>query len=131
MALFRLAYVSTSLLSEDPVLKERQIDAILFISRRNNESVQVTGALLATEHHFAQVLEGERADVEETYERIRRDRRHKDVVPIIREPIEARQFPEWSMAHIGPSQSAEQAVAGLANYRRPGVARKPVPCSAS
>jgi hypothetical protein len=27
------------------------------------------------------------------------------------EPIKVRQFPEWSMAYIGPSQSADEAVA--------------------
>ncbi len=58
--------MSTSLLSEDPALERREIADLLLTSRRCNESAEVTGALLATEHHFAQVLEGERADVEDT-----------------------------------------------------------------
>ena len=37
------------------------------------------------------------------------DPRHKDLVPIVTGSIDARQFPEWSMAYIGPSQSAEEA----------------------
>jgi len=35
-------------------------------SRRNNETAGITGALLATDDRFAQVLEGEQKTVEET-----------------------------------------------------------------
>ncbi len=110
MSLVRLAYVSASLLADDSNGR-RQIADILLTSRRNNEDSEVTGALLATDQNFSQVLEGERDAVEATYERIVRDRRHKDIVLIIYELIEARRFPDWAMAYIGPSQSAEEAVA--------------------
>jgi hypothetical protein len=40
-----------------------------------------------------------------------RDPRHKDIVLIIYESIEARRFPHCATAYIGPSQSAEEAVA--------------------
>ena len=103
MASFRLIDVSTSRLSADPDEERRQIADILLPSLRNNEDVQVTGTLLATGHSFAQVLEGERADVEETYARIQRGPRHTDLVPILTDCIETRQFPEWSMAFIGRS----------------------------
>ena len=109
MSLVRLAYVSTSLLADDPN-ERRQIADILLSSRRNEES-EVTGALLVTDHRFAQVLEGERQAVEAVYERIVRDPRHKDIVLILYESIEVRRFPDWAMAYIGPSQSAEEAVA--------------------
>ena len=84
-----------------------------FSSRRAaaTKSSKVTGALLATDHNFSQVLEGERDAVEATYERIARDPRHKDIVLILYELIEVRRFPDWTMAWIGPSQSAEEAVA--------------------
>ncbi len=51
--------------------------------------------------------------MEDTYVRISRDKRHKDLVLILTEPIAARQFPDCSMAFIGPSQSADEAVARL------------------
>ena len=35
--------------------------------------------------------------------------RHTDIVMVLMEPIDARQFPQWSMACIGPSQSAAAA----------------------
>jgi FAD-dependent sensor of blue light len=97
-------------LADDPN-ERRQIAEILLISRRNNEELEVTGALLVTDRNFAQVLEGEREAVEATYERIARDKRHKDIVLTLYESIEVRRFPDWAMAYIGPSQSAEQAVA--------------------
>jgi len=110
MSLVRLVYISASLLADDPN-ERRQIADILLNSRRNNEESKVTGALLATDHNFSQVLEGERDAVEATYERIARDPRHKDIVLILYESIEVRRFPDWAMACIGPSQSAEEAVA--------------------
>jgi hypothetical protein len=110
MSLVRLAYISTWLLADDPN-ERRQVADILLTSRRNNDESEVTGVLLATDHNFSQVLEGERQAVEATYERIARDPRHKDIVLILYESIEVRRFPDWAMAYIGPSQSAEQAVA--------------------
>lgn len=73
----------------------------------------MTGALLVADAAFAQVLEGEQGSVEETYRRITSDRRHHDIVLFLKEPISERQFPQWAMAHIGPSRSAEEAVARL------------------
>jgi hypothetical protein len=110
MSLVRLAYVSTSLLAHGP--NDRgQVADILLASRRNNAESDVTGALLAIDRNFAQVLEGEREAVEAAYERIARDPRHKDIVLTLYESIEARRFTNWAMAYIGPSHAAKQAVA--------------------
>ena len=109
MPLFRLAYISRSLVSGDASGERHEIADILLTSRRNNEAAHVTGALLAMHNRFAQVQEGDRAAVEETYRRICADTRHTDIVMVLMEPINARQFPQWSMACIGPSQSAAAA----------------------
>ncbi len=126
MPLYRIAYISTSRLAGTP--REREdIAAILLASRRNNEEAEITGALLATDHRFAQVLEGERGAIEAAYRRIARDQRHTGVTQLLADAIAARQFEEWSMAFIGPSQSAEEAVArvtpGLASSNAGVVAR--------
>lgn len=110
MALLRLAYVSKSLLAGDPREREHIAD-ILLSSRRQNSEAEVTGALLASDARFTQVLEGVMRAVEGTYGRITHDNRHKDVVLLLAEAIEERKFPQWSMAYIGPSQSAAEAVA--------------------
>jgi blue light- and temperature-responsive anti-repressor len=109
MTLFRLVYASTSLLSEKPHLASEQIEQILIVSRRNNEAAEITGALLFSDTNFSQVLEGPRREVERLYETLHRDPRHKDLLLLLSEPLGARQFPDWSMAYIGPNEWAKQA----------------------
>lgn len=119
MALNRLAYVSRSSLPGNFQARETVAD-ILASARRNNEAASVASALLVTDAAFAQVLEGEQEAVEATYKRITCDRRHHDIVLLLKEPVPERQFPQWAMAHIGPSQSAEEAVA-RASQTLPGT----------
>src|SRR5262245_9617280 len=110
MSLFRLVYASTSLLRDEPDLASEQIEQILLASRRNNEGAEITGALLFSDTNFSQVLEGPRADVEHLYyETLHHDPRHKDLILLLSEPLAVRQFPDWSMASIGPHQWAKQA----------------------
>src|SRR5689334_17418274 len=101
MPLYRIAYVSISRLAGTPREREDIAD-ILLASRRNNERAEITGALLATDRRFAQVLEGERAAIEATYRRIARDERHTGIMQLLADAIAARQFAEWSMAFIAP-----------------------------
>ena len=122
MSLFRLVYASTSLLSDEPDLASEQIEQILLASRRNNEAAEITGALLFSDTNFSQVLEGPRAEVERLYETLKHDPRHKDLLLLLSEPLAARQFPDWSMAYIGPNQWAKQA-AGPPS-REPAEARR-------
>ena len=84
------------------------VPAILSVSRRNNARDGLTGFLLLDRYWFFQVLEGERARVFATYERIRRDPRHGDLeLMSLRDPA-ARSFPTWSMAGAvrGPAHQA-------------------------
>ncbi len=57
--------------------------------------------------HFIQTLEGPDDVVDATYERIARDPRHRDVFTALREEIESRTFPDWSMGF--ESVTAEEA----------------------
>jgi len=63
--------------------------------------------LLYAGGHFIQTLEGPDDVVDATYERIARDPRHRDVFTALREEIESRTFPDWSMGF--ESVSAEEA----------------------
>lgn len=110
MTLYRIAYTSRSLIGDDVATQRAEIAAILLSSRRHNKNLEVTGALLAASGKFAQIPEGERANVEYVLSRIKRDPRHKDVEVFVSDGIELRQFPNWSMAYIRSSQEAEQAV---------------------
>ncbi len=99
----RLVYTSRNLLQGTEEDRVATVAQILATSQRNNGKVGVTGALLFNAGSFAQVLEGPRAAVEATFERIQRDPRHSDVSVLQCEPVEARGFPNWSMAFIGHS----------------------------
>jgi hypothetical protein len=73
------------------------------------------GTLLFNRGCFAQVLEGPREAVERTFERIQRDPRHADVMPLEFAPVARRGFPSWSMAFVARSAPGE---APLRRHRR-------------
>ena len=50
------------------------------------------------EGHFLQILEGPADAVRQTFRRIESDQRHADIFILEETDIEARDFPEWSMA---------------------------------
>lgn len=102
--LHRLVYLSRNVIAPERLSVE--IDAILAGARRFNEASGVTGALMFNAGRFAQVLEGPRQALETTFERIQCDARHEDAVILQFEPVEARGFPNWSMAYVGDAAEA-------------------------
>ena len=76
---------------------EQVLDDILAASARNNAAAGVTGMLLYSQGTFLQILEGERAGVEETFARIALDARHHGVFELSHEPVTQRSFATWSM----------------------------------
>ena len=101
MSDYRLVYYSANRLSGSDAEVLQQVEQILDTSRRNNNLVDVTGALMFTKNYFGQVLEGPRAAIEVTFERIQQDTRHGDVALLEFSPIAARSFDSWSMAFVG------------------------------
>jgi hypothetical protein len=95
MSLIRLVYASESRLVD--ANRRAELDGILASARRFNDQNGITGFLLATENAFAQVLEGPRDSVMETYGRIMMDPRHAGVRLLAEEAIAARSFPGWAM----------------------------------
>lgn len=82
--------------------------ALLRLSRRNNSGNGVTGILLYHDGNFAQVLEGPREAVVETFRRIGSDPAHDGIIATAIAPIAARQFPEWSMGFL-PTDAMPEA----------------------
>ncbi len=108
MYLFRLIYYSKNVAahSEDPKLRA-DLKNILESAKRNNMASGVTGALLFNQTYFAQVLEGDRKAVTETFCRIVKDPRHSDHVILDACAIEQRRFADWSMCFVGQPVSEE------------------------
>ncbi|MCF4125597.1 BLUF domain-containing protein [Methylobacterium sp. SyP6R] len=70
---------------------------ILSISQRNNSRDGITGFLIFDKTWFVQILEGERAKVTVTYDRIARDPRHAAATIINVRDVSGRLFPNWTM----------------------------------
>lgn len=77
-----------------------QLSELLSLARAQNLSLDVSGVLLHQKGVFVQILEGDEPVVGALYDRISRDKRHKNVAVFRRGPIVARQFARWSMGFI-------------------------------
>lgn len=101
MYLFRLTYYSVNAVQTQESSLQQELKTILLSSQRNNPPLGVSGALIFNYTYFAQVLEGDRKAVTETFCRIARDPRHTDIVILEAKPINERLFEEWNMAFVG------------------------------
>ena len=100
-----LIYISTAIrLFNDDELKE-----ILMKSQENNLKNGLTGMLLYAEGSFVQLLEGEADQLNETYEKIKADKRHKNLSKLDEGKTDSRSFPEWTMGYklITPTDMSE------------------------
>lgn len=78
----------------------QELEQILGRARFHNERRQVTGALIFTGGHFAQLLEGSREPLAETVAAIQADPRHAAMTPLVEEDIASRRYSGWAMALI-------------------------------
>lgn len=70
-------------------------------SSRKNAELDITGVLMASGGLFFQVLEGPAEHVDELYRTILHDARHSDILLLSSDdPVELREFPDWSMATV-------------------------------
>lgn len=94
------------------------VRVILLKSIHNNRMAAVTGLLVSGEGRFLQLLEGPAGEVEQTFERIRRDDRHGHVHVISRGVAERRMFRDWNMAqhHIVAADRSILAKVGLTAF---------------
>ncbi len=77
-----------------------EVEQILSSARHHNQRRQVTGALLYTGGHFAQLLEGVPQALAETIAAIEADPRHEAVTRLIQGGLTQRRFAGWTMAFI-------------------------------
>ena len=104
-------YVSrASLPPEDTMLS---VEALVGEARRRNQALHITGALIFTGHHFAQLVEGPAEQVDRLMASIMQDSRHRSVRQFDEQPADRRLFPEWSLAYSGPSTYVDRHVREL------------------
>lgn len=93
-ALCHVFYISRSLAT--PV----EVERIVAAAREINAQRDVTGALLYTGGHFAQVLEGPPAALDQTMNTILADCRHERVTRLLDGRAARRRFRDWTMAFV-------------------------------
>ena len=75
-------------------------EAILQQSRAKNPELGITGVLCHGGDVFMQVLEGGRTPVNDLYNTIVRDSRHKQVMLLHYREVPERRFAGWTMGHV-------------------------------
>ena len=94
--LVRLLYVSHA----DGSIGADDADDIIARSQHYNPDHGITGVLCYAGNIYMQVLEGGRAEVNELYGQILRDRRHHEVTLLDYAEIDERQFVGWTMGRV-------------------------------
>jgi len=85
--------------SQSQVLKDGDIENMLFQIREKNKKLAITGVLLLIQGKFVQYIEGCAPEIDHVYNSIEKDTRHNDLVLLDSGDIEKRQFKDWSMAY--------------------------------
>lgn len=96
MALYQLIYQS----KESRKLTNQDFSDLLTVSRRNNENQHITGCLFYNGGWLIQVLEGQKEQVENLYQKIKKDDRHKECNLLHFEHADKRTFSKWTMGMI-------------------------------
>lgn len=97
MDLHTISYTSASVHTPTAA----QLERLLRKARQRNAQEGVTGVLLYADGTFHQYLEGPSHGLGRVYTAILGDQSHHHVFEMIREPIEAREFSNWSMGYRG------------------------------
>lgn len=115
MALLQIIWISEAVRP----LARADLLALLGRSRARNIARGLTGLLLYHEGSFMQFMEGEEPAVLDTFEhRIVPSPLHRDVTLLLRQPVAARNFPDWSMGFIDTSHTCADHVPGFRDFLR-------------
>jgi len=110
--MIQVSYVSHS---AEP-MSASELLPLLHECRTNNTRNGVSGLLLYGNGTFLQTIEGEAEVVDPLYERIFKDKRHKDIGLLYRKDIAHRQYSEWSMGFDEIDDASLENVEGLRNF---------------
>ena len=83
-------------------LGSADLEQLLVAARTSNEACGVTGVLIYVDGVFVQVLEGDRATLDELVAGIRDDVRHEAMTVFHDAEIGERAFRDWRMAFLSP-----------------------------
>lgn len=93
--MYELIYCSIA----NPNLEEKDIFNILQKARDSNSKKGITGCLLFHDNKFIQILQGDKKNLQNLIEEIKKDVRHNSVMVLAENKIANRVFDKWSMAY--------------------------------
>ncbi|KQO69061.1 blue light sensor protein [Methylobacterium sp. Leaf102] len=113
-SLVHLIYFSRLNLAADAPTRARQLGEITRQAQKKNEFSVITSFLIVEQNFAAQIIEGERASVSDTFNRIGNDTRHRDVQIVEWREIVKREFVNsFSTGVRGPANDAVFVKANL------------------
>ena len=98
-------------------LSSDEMELLLEKSQKNNREIGISGCLIYYRGRFVQILEGERNQVLELYDKIKVDPRHTEVHMFSDDTIAERTFPNWGMAFY-PLDKSDFSKSELEQFRR-------------
>lgn len=107
-----ITYVSSAVRLFD----RAELVELLEASQKANEIHGITGMLLYRGGNIIQVIEGEDEVVTRLYENIKADPRHKDVTLLSKDPLNTRQFSDWSMGFKNIDKMTEEELEGYSKF---------------
>jgi hypothetical protein len=114
--LYQIFYVSRALASA------AEVEDIVRSARELNAHRQVTGSLVFTGSHFAQLIEGPAKTLAETMVAIAADTRHESVRTLVKGRLEVRRYGDTSLAYT-EAPGADELIANLIGTRRVNTPR--------
>lgn len=112
MSLNCLVYVSLA----NQEMSDSHLQSMLKKAREKNERLIITGMLLYRDGFFMQALEGELKNIEDLFDTIAMDPRHRDVTLIYKKPIKKRGFPDWTMGFNKIDDESLEAIDGYTKF---------------
>ena len=97
-------------------MRDQDLADLLTQARANNERRAITGMLLFKDGRFIQLLEGHEDQVQESFERIRKDERHTAVELLWLRYAQYRDFPDWTMGFLNADEVDPATLKGFSPF---------------
>lgn len=104
-------------------LSEEELDDFLTLIRKKNKDRGVTGLLLYKDEAFIQLIEGNKATIDDLFTIISKDSRHSNILMLLEEPINKRAFPDWSMGFLRINNNQTKEIPGFSDFMQDNHSR--------
>ena len=106
-----IAYTSESQIPQAKL--EKSLSEIEDVAQKKNSEMEITGALFYLNSRFLQIIEGEKAALEDLMKTLQHDPRHSDIVYLKDSPIEKRSMATWDMEIFNLETDKKQSLKTL------------------